>query len=240
MALVLLMQRYGFKIEPHTLGLLKDAIKLNMLEVVQPQRVRDEVILLLKEYNPIRAIKRLNSLVGLKFINVSLNLDNADFALFRNISREISGFNKNYPGLRRLDPWLIYFCAMIHNLSLKNSIEICRKFVFRKGEEKRIIAYKKINREFIRKLCDKKIKFSGIYRLLEPQSYEVILMLKAGFANNVLSKNIDHFFSRLSTTRIHTSGNDLRELGLKPGPHYQKIFRQLLDAKLDNKVRNKS
>jgi hypothetical protein len=178
--------------------------------------------------------------VGLSFINSSLKLKNADFALLKDISELISGFSENYPGLRRLDSWLIYFCALVDRLSLKNTAEVCRKFVFRKGEEKRIIAYKEIPRGLIKKLSDKNIKFSGIYNLLEPQSYEVIVMLRARYAEKVLNANVDHFFRRLSTTRIHISGNDLCRLGLVPGSHYQKIFKHVLDAKLDNKVKDKA
>lgn len=232
-------QRYGFNIEANTMALLKDAVNLSMLDVVEPQRIRDEIILLLKEKDPVPALKRLNSLAGLKFIHPCLKLKRAGFSLLRNVSRQIAEFSRNYPGLRRLDTWLIYFCALVDGLSLKNSEAVCRKFVFRKGEEKRIIAYKKIKRGLISKLCDKKIKFSGIYELLEAQSYEVVLMVRVRFANNVLNANVDHFFNRLSTTRIHTSGNDLHQLGLEPGPGYQKIFKQVLDAKLNNTVKNK-
>jgi tRNA nucleotidyltransferase (CCA-adding enzyme) len=45
-------QRYNFKIEPHTLKLLKVAAAIKMLEKVQPQRLRDELILILKEAHP--------------------------------------------------------------------------------------------------------------------------------------------------------------------------------------------
>ena len=39
--------------------------------------------------------------------------------------------------------------------------------------------------------------------------------------------------------RLHLTGDDLRELGMKPGPHYQMIFRKLLQAKLNGLVKTR-
>jgi len=227
-------QRLGFKIEPHTLGFLKAAIKAKMLEKVQPQRVRDEIILLLKEAFPIGGIKRLNGLVGLKFISPSLKQYRK--SLLDNIDHKLDLFKKSHPRLRKLDVWLIYFCGIIDSLSIKDTVLLCRRFVFRRGEEKRILSYKNISSRFVKELSKKSIKFSRIYDLLEPLSYEVILLLQIRYANKMLVRNVDSFFARLSGTRIHASGRDLHSLGLKPGPGYQKIFKKVLQAKLDGKV----
>jgi tRNA nucleotidyltransferase (CCA-adding enzyme) len=41
-------KRYNFRIEPKTLGALKEAVGLKMLEIIQPQRLSHELILILK------------------------------------------------------------------------------------------------------------------------------------------------------------------------------------------------
>jgi tRNA nucleotidyltransferase (CCA-adding enzyme) len=40
--------------------------------------------------------------------------------------------------------------------------------------------------------------------------------------------------------RILTSGHDLRRLGVVPGPGYQKLFTEVLEAKLNGKVSTKA
>jgi tRNA nucleotidyltransferase (CCA-adding enzyme) len=38
---------------------------------------------------------------------------------------------------------------------------------------------------------------------------------------------------------VELSGDDLKKLGIPPGPRYKKILAELLDAKLDGLVRNR-
>lgn len=62
-------QRFDFQIEPQTMRLLKEAARLKMLQRVEPQRTRDELILGLKEPRPIKNIRRTQALTGLDFIS---------------------------------------------------------------------------------------------------------------------------------------------------------------------------
>ena len=39
--------------------------------------------------------------------------------------------------------------------------------------------------------------------------------------------------------RIFVSGDDLHGLGLIPGPQYQEIFAQVLNAKLNNEIKSR-
>jgi tRNA nucleotidyltransferase (CCA-adding enzyme) len=75
--------------------------------------------------------------------------------------------------------------------------------------------------------------------MLEPLSYEVIILLLAKYKTSKLLKNIKVFFDALNGTRIFTSGHDLRRLGVTPGPAYQELFAKVLEAKLNGKVSTK-
>lgn len=232
-------QRYNFSIEPKTLKLLKEANKRKMLQKVQPQRLRDELILILKEERPLKQMLRIKELVGFGFISPRLSLSKNNLAFLESIGRQISWFKKKYPKRRQLDAWLIYLTGLIAGLDVNNIKLICKRFAFRRGEEKRMLAYKKLNPEFIRKLGRGKIRPSQVFGLLEPLSYEVIILIKARFEGSILKKHIEDFFEIYNGMRIHVSGSDLRELGLTPGPDYQKIFHRLLNAKLDGLVKTK-
>jgi len=232
-------QRFNFKIEPKTLKLLKVANKLKMIERVQPQRLRDELILMLKDKYPIRAIKRMESLVGLGFINTKLKLEINNLFLLGSAEKEVNWFKKVYPERRHLDIWLVYFMALIDNLSLSNLKSIFRAFVFRKGEEKRMLTFKKINKSLLRQLSRRDTLPSRIFHILDPLSYEVILLLKAKYRNKSIKMHIEDFFEIYNFIRISVTGHDLYRLGFEPGPYYQKIFSKVLKAKLDGCVSTK-
>jgi len=233
-------QRYAFKIEPYTLGLLKEAVKAHLLELVHPHRLRDELILIFKEKNPIPEIKRLEKLIGFGFILAVLAVSKRTYALLKSLEQEIAWFNKRNTQRRPLDTWLIYLIGLLDALSAKQIKKICEKFGLGKGEEKRLLSYKQIKPSELRELSKAKIKPSRIYALLEPLSYEALIALRAKQKNFVFRRNLADFLEIYNGMRIFVCGEDLHCLGLLPGPRYQKIFGQVLKAKLNGKVKTKN
>lgn len=232
-------QRYNFKIEPKTLKLLREANRLKMLERVQPQRLRDELILILKEGYPLKPLNRIKELTRFDFIKSGLSLSKKTSVFLKSIENQISWFKRKYPKRRQLDTWLTYFIGLIDQLNINNIKLICNKFAFRRGEEKRIVAYKKLNPKFIKELSRDKIKASRVFSLLEPLSYEVIILIKAKFKNSNLKKHMEDFFEIYNGIHLYISGGDLHKLGLTPGPYYQKIFHRVLNAKIDGLIKTK-
>ncbi len=232
-------QRYNFEIETYTLKLIKEATKLKMLEKVGPQRLRNELILILKESHPIRQIRRLEELCGFRFINPKLSLSKKTYNLLLSIENQLSWFRHNFPRLRKLDTWIIYLMGLLDSLSTKDAKSACKRFVFRKGEEKRILSYKKSGFKIIQQLNRDKVRPSKIYALLEPLSYEVTLLLKAKTKNRFAKSHIYDFFKKYNGMRILISGKDLANLRISPGPDYEKVFSSVLKSRLNGRVRTK-
>ena len=232
-------QRYGFRIEPRTLSLARDAVKEGMLEIVQPQRLRDELILILKEPLFIKGVKRLASLTGLKFISPRLSVPAKTRLFLKGIRHEAEWFKSAYPRHRRLDVWIMYLAGLIDHLAPKDARGVCKKFVFSNGETKRILTCKMIPRQIIKEMASSSIKPSRIYKLLEPLSYEAILLLKAKYKEKNIQRHIRDFFDVYQGVRVHVRGEDLLRLGLTPGPQYQKIFSRVLAARLNSEVKTK-
>ncbi len=230
-------KRHDFKIEAKTLRFLKDAVKKSMLEKVEPQRLRDELILMLKEDSPGKQIMRMQQLTGFDFIGSGLTGGKIDYTLFNSVAKELVWFKKEHFPRRKLDTWLIYFMAMLDRVSLKEAQKICNRFVFSKGEEKRILSYKKIGANFVKKISKKGIKPFEIFGLLEPLSYEVILLVKAKYRNPVITGRIENFLEIYNDIRVCISGHHLRGLGVVPGPHFKKIFNCVLKAKINGAVK---
>lgn len=228
-------QRFKFRIEKHTLRLLKDSVSSGMLDMVHPHRLRDEIILILKEENPLRYIKRLEALTKFNFICKGLRLNTNKVNFLNSVSRTISWFENKMSQKRQLDKWIMYFIGLIANLEMEQIKAICRKFAFVRGDNIRIRSYKKVSSGLTKKLKIRQAP-SMIYRLLEPLSYEVILLIKSGSKNKVLQQNINDFFIAYNGSKIHITGNDLAELGIPSGPSYKKILKKILYAKLDKEI----
>jgi len=232
-------QRLDFKIEPKTLRLLKESISEGALDKVNPHRIRDELIAILKEENPFRPIKQLDVLGALSIISTKLEIDKSTQRLFKSIAKEISWFVKNFPARRQLDTWLVYFTGLLETLTLFEVKTIIYRLGLPKREQKRIISYYQAREKLIAALSKKQAAAEQIFSLLEPLSYETIILLSAVAPNKNFKKHLTDFFEIYNGMRLCVSGGDLGDLGVVPGPEYQKIFAKVLAAKLNGQVKNR-
>lgn len=232
-------QRFNFKIDPKTLLLLKEAIASGALESVNPHRIRNELILILKEQDPFGSLKRLGDLGALSIINAKLKIGKSTQVLFKSIAKEIDGFVKKLPSPRQLDTWLIYFAALLEPLTLAQIKLIIDRFGLTKGDRLRLISYRQWQSKLRRSLSKKQVSPERICALLEPLSYEAIILLSATTLNKNFKKHLKIFFADYKGIRLSVSGDDLVSLGVAPGPEYKKIFAKVLAAKLNGQVKNR-
>ncbi|MCM8800433.1 MAG: hypothetical protein NC912_00235 [Candidatus Omnitrophica bacterium] len=232
-------QRYNFKIESKTIKLLKEAVKLGMLKRVSPHRLRDEIILLLKEKEPLKNISRLNKLTGFGFIDPALSLSEDAYKFLKKIKKEIAWFKKEYPDLRPIDTWLVYFIGLIDCLTLAKVKRLGIRFAFCRADRIRMISYKKQLSKVIKTLSLRRISAWRLFRILQPLSYETILLIKAKSKNKDVNRHIKEFFDTYHGIRVSLDGNDLKNLGLPPGPLYQRIFERILKEKLKGRLKTR-
>jgi tRNA nucleotidyltransferase (CCA-adding enzyme) len=226
-------QRYGLAFERYTFKLLKDAVAQSMLSRVEPQRLRDELILLLKEDKPVKMIRRITALTGFSFISPKLHRTARMMRTLSAIERRAAWFRLHSVQHHPLDVWIVYFAGLISSLQPADVRAVCRRFVFRTVEEKKIISCIEAADHAIMELRKKKIKRSEIFHVLKPQSPEVIIMMLARTRSAPVTERIREFLNVSSVTKISVSGHDLNSCGLTPGPHYQRILRTVLNEKLD-------
>ncbi|MDP2831454.1 MAG: hypothetical protein Q8O02_04330 [Candidatus Omnitrophota bacterium] len=232
-------RRFDFKIELKTLALLKQAISEGWLAKVNPHRMRVELIAVLKEQNPFKPIKELGDLGALSFISAKLKIDKSTRALFKSISKQIAWFIKNFPARRQPDSWLVYFTALLAPLTLAQMHLLISSLGLRKGEAKRVISYHRERDKLISSLSKKHLLPEEIFSLLEPLSYETIILVSAATPNKNFKKYLTDFLEVYNGMRLCVCGSDLGGLGVLPGPEYQKIFAKVLTAKLNGQVRNR-
>jgi tRNA nucleotidyltransferase (CCA-adding enzyme) len=232
-------QRFDFKIEPKTLVLLKEAIRDGLLEKVNLHRIRDELILIFKERDSFRPIKKLADLGALSFISSKLKIGEPTRGFFSSLTKEIAWFVKNFPARRQPDIWLVYLAAFLEPLPLAEIKMIIHGLGLSKGEAKRVVSYYQRREKIIYVLSKKQVKPEKIFSLLEPLSYEAIILLSATSQNKYFKKHLINFLKIYNGMRLCVSGDDLCRLGVLPGPEYRKIFARLLVAKLNGKLKNR-
>ena len=240
--------RFGFTIDHHTEELVKNAIEQSMFDKVEPQRIRDELILILKEARPLDALKRMAELDELRFIHPAIKLDSDLIRLYNGADEACRWYDHSRSRKRVLERWLIYLMALFEDLTYSQVSAICNRFVFRGSDSLRALSYKRHAKKTSAALVsDAGMAPSRIYRLLEPLSFEVILLIMArtalmpSQARAALAKSrIKDFLQEYNGTRIKTRGDDLKAMGLKPSRDFKIILDKVLYSRIDGKLKTKA
>jgi len=229
-----LEQRLGFTIEPHTANLMRKSIEKEIYKRVEKPRLRDEIILALKEKEPFHIIKRMDEFRALKIVHPYLKLHKDLSGTFTAIDEACGWYNDNSPRKRSIEKWLIYLMVLFADVSYDGALYFCNKFELKRGERLRMISYKKLGGKILKTLnAKRKILPSKIYRLLEPLSHEATLLLMAVSRSDIGKGRIMEFFHKYNGMRTAVKGDEIKALGVKAGPHFAKIVEKILYKKLD-------
>jgi tRNA nucleotidyltransferase (CCA-adding enzyme) len=230
-------QRFSFRIENHSAKLLREAVERNALSFVNEHRIRDELILILKEKTPYSYIKRINDLIGFHFLDKKLKLAKSDFYLLKRIESTISFFREQYP-LRKPEMWLVYLIGIVHKLSQKDILKFCSRFGLRKTERIIILSVLE-NKQRLSVLRRDNLSRVGIYKLLKPLIYEAIIFFYAYFKDRKTKERLKYFLDELSCIKLKVRGHDLVREGIKPQTSYSRILKTLLYRKIEKKLTTK-
>jgi tRNA nucleotidyltransferase (CCA-adding enzyme) len=230
-------QRLRFRIEPHTLRLLRCASEAGVLKRVDHQRLRDELLLMLKEERALWILRRLEALIGMSFLCRGLRFGARAQRFFRAVDGQAAWFERTYAHRRRLDVWILRFIALVDTLSSARTGELVQRLGLRRGERIRILSYKRLARKAGRALSRRSLAGAEVWRILEPLSYETILAIRARFPG--ARRHIDSFFAVYSDVRVSVTGSDIRALGIVPGPLYRKLLARVLREKLNGRLKTR-
>ncbi|MBN1872276.1 MAG: CBS domain-containing protein, partial [Candidatus Omnitrophica bacterium] len=212
-------QRYNFKIDRRTVSLIKNAVKKEMFDAVSGERLREEIVLLLEEKEPLKAIKRMRSLHELRFIHPKIEFKKRQEYTCRRIDALCGKYKYYLERKRSLDRWLIYFMSLVDSLSLTETLEVADRFVFRRSDRLRVVSCKKGEKKILRLLtCRGGVRASVLYKNLEPLSYEALLFLASKCSSRLQEERLKDFIERHNGTRLRIRGEDLKRMGIEPGP----------------------
>ncbi len=232
-------QRFDFKIDKATLSWIKSAVRRKMLHKVQKHRLRDELILMFKESLPLKSLRRLWGLAGFSYIAPSLRFQKEWQRFFEEAAKKAGWFEEHFSHKRHLEPYVMYMSLFFYPLAHKELSQAMRDFAFHKGESSRILSFRENFTRVEKELSKKNVRGSVVYRIFEPLSYEVALLSAALSKSVLVLKRAQDFLFVYNGQRIHVKGEDLKRLGVKPGPHFKNILDELLYAKIDGEVKDK-
>lgn len=238
--------RHDFELTPQTKELMTKSASYDLFSRLANQRVRDELILILNDDNPADALLQLQKLGILKYVHPLLQFGEEQLLLFKKIAHTLFYF-EIIIGHKLLQKWLIFLLALIDNLTKEEALNFMVHLKFTKTQLQTIMKDKQEAQflmEFLK--THKKPTPSNLYHALIKIPLEVMIFImakadafeKKDIATQV-KKQIVIFLTELAEVKVSIDGHDLKRLGFKPGPVYQEIFTNVLNAKLNGKLKTK-
>ena len=234
--------RLGFTIETQTESYIRYAIKSGVYEQLRisdrqtpalSTRLRAELKYILQAHYWKPALKLLDRLDALSCLHQSLTLTPVLQQQIRCVSKWL-----NYLEPKITDHWLIRLETLIAHLPTVERIVVAENLQLSKDSLQRLQGLEILETEVAAKLSQTNLA-SEIYQLLS--SYKPLqLILFAARGDKQIRRFVWQYLTNLSQVKPLLNGNDLKVLGLKPGPLYKKILDDVLTATLDNQIRDRN
>ena len=235
--------RYGFSIEDRTYRLLEDAVRSAVLAEVSRQRLREEIVAVLKEEEAHSAVSRLYE------AGVWKDLFGSDYRLpkkleerFQSADEAIVWYSElaEEHGLTGARPWLVRWLLLMSDTPLGTTERITSKFHLGRTALKSISELKE-RLEKVRRFLETGDfgSKSTLYRMMEGLAPETMIYTVAVSGREDTLHRIEQFLLELRPIEAWVNGNDLKVMGLPEGPLMGRLLAQLFDAQLDGIIRTR-
>jgi len=232
-------QRFDFRLSKHTQNLIKTAVNMKLFNRLTGVRFYTELVLMFSEAEPLKILKRMKELDLLKFIHPGMKTTTEAEQLFGAINETLTWFKLLYLDLT-VEKWFVYFLGLFDHLKPAAIEEALERLSAPVRIRERVKESRKRYTETLYRFYKAPdLPPSRVYDLLMPLDTEAILLMMAKANQEKAKKYISLYLTHLRDVKVALTGDDLKAMGLPPGPRYKKILAELLDAKLDGTVKNR-
>ncbi len=229
-------ERFGFKLSRQTANLIKTAVKINLFDKLSGSRLYDELGLLFIETEPVRAVRRLAEFDLLRFLHSSLKLTDTLEDTFRAIQETFVWFKLLFFD-EKLDKSHLFLMALFEELKGSERKKAMQRLHVPPNVSREINAGIEESKKALPRL--RKASNSGVYFTLEPLNLLTILFTMAKAKDKGQKKAISLYLTKLRSTSPELTGQDMKDMGLKPGPLFKTILKSILEARLEGKIKSR-
>jgi tRNA nucleotidyltransferase (CCA-adding enzyme) len=239
-------QRFGFHLEGMTASLLVQAASTNVIQQLSGPRLRNEILLLFAERDPVRTIARLAQLKLLRFLHRRLSYGTNLKRVVTAVPKALAWWVRRFPD-SQIDRPILYLMALSSESSPLVVATMIRRLALSREQAKNVTVGGRLIDRARKRLTDGRVmRPSQVYRLLADFSDEALVLL---LARQVARRHVPQLnllkrqlvaYVRSRAVKPALTGRDLQAMGLKPGPQYKKILDRLFDARLDGEVKTAS
>jgi len=229
-------QRFGFRLSKHTENLIKSALKMKLFDRLTGSRLHEEFELIFEEKDPVPVIRQMADIGLIEVIHPELNLTERLEAILDSTYDVLQWFDLLFTE-ERPEKANIYLMALLCELKEEEVNAAFTRLMVPEKVSENLIRDMRFAEEARKKLPA--IDPAVIYDALAPLHLEALLFAMATTVNDEKKKEISHFLLELRKVRPLLGGDDLKRLGVEPGPVYAEILSRLLHERLRGNLRSR-
>jgi len=233
-------QRFHFSIGRQTEAFMQTAVKKKLVDQLSGSRFLNEIVLILKEENPLSCLKRMKEFslfpcIAPKMLNGSKSL-----GILERVG-DVLSWAKMVPFPGPPEVWYVYFLGLFYDLDKKAFHQAVDRLRIPMRLKNRLEADRDNCREALSGLKGKKeLSPHEIYDIFSTLSLEAAIFLLTVAASDRVNKYATLYFTQYHTLgKLALTGDDLIRMGIKPGPVFQTVFKALRDARVNGNVKTK-
>ncbi|MDL2269635.1 CBS domain-containing protein [Desulfosarcina sp. OttesenSCG-928-A07] len=229
-------QRFGFTIGKLTASLIENAIKMDFFKQLSGKRIYTELVLILKEENPVPAVMRLVDYDLFHIIHPAIIIKDDLHDLLENTRKAIDWHDLLFTDAS-YQRWTIYFMAVIRHCDADATRSICERLMV-PPKYTRLFSDIRIKAQLHLALLEQETEITNaeIFNQLNGFETEEILYMVACTTSETAKKRISLYHTQLRRISLSISGKTLMGIGMKPGPMFREILQAVLEAKLNGSV----
>lgn len=229
-------ERFDFRLSKHTENLIRLAVKMNVIDMLSGERLFEELQCIFNETEPLKTFKRLSDLGLLKVISPELVLHHELESVLQSTAETLAWFNLLFLE-EKTDKTCLYLMALFSGLKNDERKKVVKRLSLQHRMDETVVKGTLQSKELLRKLpIDSPVE---LYHLLKGISLEILLFSMALCRDKQKQKSISHYLIELRKIKPILTGDDLKRIGMPPGPAYAILFEKLLDEKLKGRMKTK-
>jgi tRNA nucleotidyltransferase (CCA-adding enzyme) len=236
-------KRMDFTIAPHTARLMRNAVKMQLFGKTTDTRFFSEIQHIFSEENPIPAIQRMAEFDLFQFLWPDLKphskIDRRFLHILYQTQRAISWLRLLYLD-GQFSSWMVYLLAIMARSGIGELESFCKRFLVPRKIRDTLVRQKDHADRTANLLASRLvIRNSETYWLLKELNIEGLLYLMAVSRKNTIKKAVSNYVTDLQHIKTDLNGMDLLAMGYPAGPGFKPMLNDLLDARLDGRVKNR-
>jgi tRNA nucleotidyltransferase (CCA-adding enzyme) len=228
--------RFNFKLSKHTLYLIKNAVKMNLFELLSGTRLFSELELILREDEPEKILDRIAEIGMMEYIYPGLNWKTAKPHLVK--AEEItSWYELLYTGIE-IEKDIIYFLCLFNQLDYAGIKKLTSRFGVLGTFLKKVLESKSRQKETFEKI-KKTRDMADFYFILKDLSAEAALYYMTTLDDGNVKKAFSLYFKEQLRIETFVKGDDLIAMGYKPSAVFSKIQETVLRERIKGDLKNR-